>query len=72
MRIAAAREWDSHRGGGPAPTCREARNTNADDRVDISDGVFLLNHLFLVGPRHPPVACEGWAGVDCEAFSGFP
>jgi len=40
----------------------EACNANDDERLDISDAVYLLGFLFLGGPSPPPPYPE--PGVD--------
>lgn len=39
--------------GGPAPVCPAAADANDDERVDISDVVMLLQHLFITGQPLP-------------------
>jgi len=52
-------------------------NTNGDETVDISDPVFLLDHLFL-GGEPPPEPFEECGlspiedGLGCEVFEGCP
>ena len=33
-------------------------DVNGSMAIDISDGIYLLNHLFLGGPEVMPLACE--------------
>ena len=40
--------------GGDSPSCLEAANANNDKRLDVSDGIFLLNHLLLRSKKSPP------------------
>ncbi len=56
-----------------ALSCLSAADTNDDDSVNASDGVYLLTHLFMVGP--PPPSPYGACGVEpvddgltCESF----
>jgi hypothetical protein len=35
----------------PATTCLESADTNNDGKIDISDGIHLLNWLFIGGPE---------------------
>jgi hypothetical protein len=37
--------------GGPAEARFRRGDADGDGRVDLSDGVNLLNHIFLEGPR---------------------
>ncbi|MFQ5653620.1 MAG: hypothetical protein ACE5GW_02680 [Planctomycetota bacterium] len=49
-----------------APQQAMANDCNADGSFDISDVVFLLNYLFVMGPTPPILAncnCNG-GGVD--------
>lgn len=47
---------------GSPPTCQDAADTNDDGVLDLSDPVYLLFHLFLLGP--PPPAPFPEAGQD--------
>ena len=38
----------------PMPTCPKALDVNDDGRIDIGDGIQLLNFLYLDGPPPPP------------------
>ena len=40
-------------GAGPSPTCLDAADTNDDGGVNITDGIYVLNFLFLGGPAPP-------------------
>ena len=46
----------------PIPTCPKALDVNDDGRIDIGDGILLLNFLYLDGPQPLPPYPE--AGVD--------
>ncbi|MEC9476232.1 MAG: hypothetical protein VX764_04260 [Planctomycetota bacterium] len=46
----------------PIPTCPKALDVNDDGRIDIGDGILLLNFLYLDGPEPPPPYPE--AGID--------
>jgi hypothetical protein len=39
--------------GGASLACVDAADSNDDGRLDLSDAVYLLNHLFLGVPRCP-------------------
>jgi len=47
--------------GGATPDCIAATNTDGVGTVDLTDPIYLLNHLFLGGP--PPVAPYPECGV---------
>ena len=40
--------------GGLLPSCLDAADTNDDAGIDVSDGVYLVRHLFALGPAPPP------------------
>jgi subtilisin family serine protease len=40
--------------GDAAPRCRESADTDNDHHVNVSDGISLMNHLFLDGPPPAP------------------
>lgn len=72
--FAAGRLWNrapvnaKGAGGGGEPTL-SCGNVNGDERVDLSDAVYLLNHLFLGGPA--PVCRASCAElIDCNDSSG--
>ena len=46
----------------PIPTCPKALDVNDDGRIDIGDGILLLNFLYLDGPDPQPPYPE--AGAD--------
>ncbi|MEE2883438.1 MAG: hypothetical protein VYD70_06885 [Planctomycetota bacterium] len=46
----------------PMPVCPKALDVNDDGRIDIGDGIQLLNFLYLDGPQPQPPYPE--AGVD--------
>jgi hypothetical protein len=49
----------------------DAADANGDDRVDIADGIFLLNLLFYSGPAIPPPGPPGLpCGPDTDARDG--
>jgi hypothetical protein len=59
--------------GGRAPTCLKSADANDTGVLDLSDPIFLLNHLFLGTPalNEPYLSC----GIDrtddelpCESF----
>jgi hypothetical protein len=50
--------------GGAAPPCREACDTNADGRFNLTDAVLVLNFLFLAGP--PP---RNWADSNGDGVA---
>lgn len=58
--------------GGPTPTCRQACDSNADDDLDIADGVFSLVFCFSSGAQPPaPFEACGVArteNLDCRRF----
>jgi hypothetical protein len=47
---------------GEAPACADVADTNDDGGVTLTDAVYLLNFLFLGGPRLPAPFPE--AGQD--------
>ncbi len=57
-------------GGLDDLACRAAADFNSDDSVDVSDGIALLNFLFMAGaPPEAPYERPGWlntAGADQE------
>ena len=42
--------------GGEGPTCWAAWDTNDDSSINITDGIFVLNNLYLGGPSVPSPA----------------
>ena len=59
--------------GRAEPSCRDSADVNADGKLDISDGIRLLQFLFSGGaqPSAPYPECgraEG-PGVGCEESS---
>ena len=48
--------------GGKSPYCIDSSDVNDDGVIDISDVVFLLNHLFQNG-KNPPLPYPD-AGTD--------
>ena len=48
--------------------CLESCNVNGEDPVDVSDPVFLLQHLFSGGepPAAPYPQCEAVPAEDCQ------
>ena len=52
--------------GGVAPACGDAADANDDGRVDISDAVAVLGHLFLGAPE-PPAPGPRTCGSDPTA-----
>ena len=40
--------------GGPAPACENACDANDDELLDITDGIYLVNWQFGMGPPPPP------------------
>ena len=67
---------------GAAPTCKETADTDNDGAVVITDGISLLNWLFLGGPEPaPPGPTTAPCGLDpdtagspgdigCESYGG--
>lgn len=58
------------------PRCLDAADGNDNGQLDISDAVFLLQHLFLAGAPQPPAPGPVTCGVDptpdtlgCEFFA---
>jgi hypothetical protein len=43
-------------GDGPAPTCFEEADVNADGTLDISDLIWMVNYTFGDGPA--PLSCR--------------
>ena len=57
--------------------CLDAADANDDGELDLSDGIFTLNRLFLGGaaPPEPSEACgsDGTADeLSCEIFTPCP
>lgn len=51
--------------GGRALPCADAADANDNGRIELSDAVSILNHLFRGGP--PPVSPYPAPGVDADA-----
>ena len=61
-------------GPGAAPTCLDAADTDDDGKLQITDAVYALNHLFSGGatPREPFAECgpdPATDELDCEQFT---
>jgi hypothetical protein len=53
---------------GPPPTLFRRGDTNGDSEYNVTDGVYLLNHLFLGNPRTVP--CRDALDTDDEGALG--
>lgn len=67
--------------GGQRPSCMSAADVNSDGRVDISDAIFALNHIFRAGPEPatpgpPPGPCgrdtANPGGLSCDSYDACP
>jgi hypothetical protein len=57
-------------GAGIAPDCHRSLDGDGDGDIDITDSVFLLEHLFRLGP--PPSAPYPSCGVDPDSSTVLP
>jgi hypothetical protein len=60
--------------GGVTPNCLNAADANGDSRMDISDGIFLINYLFRQGPPPPspgswPTPCGTSTRLEARGFA---
>jgi hypothetical protein len=61
---------------GPGPRCLDAAEANGDLVLNILDGLFVLNFLFLGGPPPPypspgePCGADGASGLGCLEYEG--
>ena len=53
-------------GGGEAPSCRDAADSNDTATIDVSDAIYLFNYLFKAGP--PPPAPFTTCGVTPDSM----